>query len=225
MSKLKLGVLFSGGKDSMYAAYIEKQKGNEISCLISIFSENNESFMFHTPSIRQVEKQAKVMGLPLVIGKTKGKKEEELVDLASTLKKAKEKFKLDGIVTGALASNYQAERIKKICNDLDLECLNPLWGKDQIELLHELVKNKFDAIVVGVFAYPLTKEWLGRKIDFNFIEEMKKLSEKYKINPAGEGGEIESFVLNCALFSRALNIKSNKISGEKNSWRMDLEVE
>ena len=74
----KLGILFSGGKDSMYAAWLAKKEGYEISCLISIVSENEESYMFHTPSIRRVEEQAKSMGIPLIIVKTKGKKEKEL---------------------------------------------------------------------------------------------------------------------------------------------------
>ena len=69
-------MLFSGGKDSVYSAWLAKNSGHEIVCLISVFSENKESFMFHTPSIKQVQKQAKVMDIPLVIGKTKGEKEK-----------------------------------------------------------------------------------------------------------------------------------------------------
>ena len=76
----KLGILFSGGKDSMYAAWLAKKEGYEISCLISIVSENEESYMFHTPSIRRVEEQAKSMGIPLIVIKTKGKKEKELIE-------------------------------------------------------------------------------------------------------------------------------------------------
>ena len=68
---MKLGVLFSGGKDSVYSAYLAKQKGNELACLITIYSENPDSYMFHTPSIEKTKKQAEVMNIPLVIGKTK----------------------------------------------------------------------------------------------------------------------------------------------------------
>ena len=64
---MKLGVLFSGGKDSTFACYLAKKQGYEISCLISIFSENKESWMFHTPSIEQVKKQAEVMNIPLIL--------------------------------------------------------------------------------------------------------------------------------------------------------------
>jgi len=83
---MKLGILFSGGKDSCYASYLAKQEGYQICCLISIISENKESYMFHTPFIEKTEKQAEVMGIPIVIVRTKGEKEQELVDLKKQLK-------------------------------------------------------------------------------------------------------------------------------------------
>ncbi|MBU1136032.1 MAG: diphthine--ammonia ligase [Nanoarchaeota archaeon] len=221
---MKFGILFSGGKDSTYATYLANQAGYEISCLISIESENKESFMFHTPSILRVRKQAEVMGIPLIIKKTKGEKEEELKDLEKAINDAKKKYNIEGVVTGAVGSVYQASRIQKICDKLGLKCFNPLWKKDQIELLNELIENRFEIIIVGVFAYPLGKEWLGKKIDKEFIEKTKTLKKIYKINPAGEGGEFESFVINCPLFKKKLKIKSYKDFGEKNSWRREIDV-
>lgn len=222
---MKLGVLFSGGKDSTYAAYLMKKSGHELSCLISIISKNPDSFMFHTPSISSTEKQAKAMNLPLIIQKTKGEKEIELKDLEEAIKKAKSKFHIEGIITGALQSVYQSSRIQKICDELNLKCFNPLWQKDEIEYLNELIKNKFEIIVTGVAAYPLDEKWLGRKIDKKFVDDVKILKQKYKIHPAGEGGEFETFVLDCPLFTTPLKIKNKKIFGEKNSWRMEIELE
>jgi len=222
---MKLSPLFSGGKDSVYVAYLAQQAGNELVCLISIYSENKDSFMFHTPSITKVEKQAEAMELPLIIQETKGEKEDELKDLETAIKKAKEKYQIEGITTGALQSVYQAERIQKICDKLNLKCINPLWQKDELRYLEELIKNKFKVIITGVAAYPLDEKWLGREIDIEFIKDTTELKEKYKIHPAGEGGEFETFVLNCPLFKKELKIKDKKISGENNSWRMELELD
>ncbi len=221
---MKLGLLFSGGKDSTYAAFLAKKYSHDVVCLILINSKNNDSYMFHTPSITQTQVQADVMNIPLITIITKGIKEVELKDLEKAIKLAINKYEIQGIITGAVESVYQASRIQKIADKLGIEVFNPLWQKDQIELLEDLIKNKFEVIITGVAAYPLNEKWLGRKIDKSFIKDVKKLQQKYKINPAGEGGETESFVLNSPLFKKPLKIIDKKISGEKNNWRLEIKV-
>jgi len=215
---MKVGILFSGGKDSTYAAWLAKKEGHDIECLITLFSKNKESYMFHTPAIEFVEKQAESMGIPLVIQETEGNKEDELEDLERAIKKAVKKNHIEGIVTGAVESVYQASRIQRVCNRLNIECFNPLWQKDQIELLSEIVRSKFEVVIAGVYAYPFDAKSVGRKIDLGFIEKIKELSEKYKINPAGEGGEFESFVLNSPMFKKKLKLEIKDVVGEGNSW-------
>lgn len=223
---MKVAILFSGGKDSVYAAYLVKQAGNELACAIVMKSENKDSYMFHTPSIEKAERQVDVMGIPLLVHRTKGEKEEELEDLTDAIRIAKEKYGVEGVVTGALHSEYQASRIGKICEELGVKSINPLWHREEIGYLNELIDNDFDIVITAVAAYPLDDSWLGRKIDEKFIEDVKVLKEKYKIHPAGEGGEFETFVLNCPLFERGLKIKSFEDSSTgEHSWRREIEVE
>jgi len=216
---MDVAALFSGGKDSTYASYMARKHGYQIKCLITIVSKNPESFMFHTPAIELTKKQAELMGIPILIKETKGEKELELDDLKIAIKEAIKKYKIKGIVTGAIESVYQSSRIQNICNDLKIECFNPLWQKNQLELLEELLKNNFEIILSGVSAYPFSKEFVGRKIDKRFVAEMKLLSQKYFINPAAEGGEFETLVLNCPLFKKKLCIKLTSILGENYSYR------
>jgi ABC transporter with metal-binding/Fe-S-binding domain ATP-binding protein len=222
---MKIASLFSGGKDSVYSSYLAKKQGYEIVCLITILSKNKESYMFHTPSIEKTKNQAKVMNIPLIIGKTEGNKEEELKDLEKAIEKAIKQYKIEGIVTGAIKSVYQASRIQSICEKLGIKCLNPLWQINELNYLNDLVKAKFNVIIIGVFAYPLNQSWLGREINQQFIQEVAKLNEKYKIHPAGEGGEFETFVLDCPLFKKPLKIKGYKDYKEgENSYRREIEV-
>lgn len=205
---MKVGILFSGGKDSVYSALLAKRQGFEICCLISLISENKESYMFHTPNISLTKFQAKSMNIPLIIKKTKGNKEEELNDLYDILNKTKKKYSLDAIVSGAVYSVYQSSRIQKICNDLKLIVFNPLWQIKEEELLKDLIKNNFEIILSGIFAYPLNNSFLGMKIDENFIKKFRNLNQKFGISMIGEGGEFESFVLNCPLFNKRLIVES-----------------
>jgi len=207
---MKLGVLFSGGKDS-YLALQYASQDHEISCLLTLESEKEDSWMFHTPAIKWTKLQAKSMKMVHLVQKTSGIKEEELTDLRSIINSAVSKYSIEGIVTGALASVYQTTRIQKICNELDLWCFNPLWQLPQEVLLNELLSSKIDSIITGVAAEPFAASWLGRQIDSTCINDLLVLKESHKINPAGEGGEIESFVLNAPLFTKKIVIsKSTK---------------
>jgi len=214
---MKCGVLFSGGKDSTYAAYLEKKSGNKISCLISIISENPESYMFHTPSISKVKKQAEVMKIPLIIKRTKGEKEKELADLEMAIVEAIDKYRIKGIITGAVASVYQASRIQKICDKLDIKCLNPLWQKNPEKLWEELLVNGFEIIITGVSANGMGENWLGQKIDKKQLIKLKEIEKKFGIHLSFEGGEAETFVMNCPLYHKKLKILKAEKKFSKNS--------
>ena len=202
---MKLGVLFSGGKDSCLAM-LKASKYYEIACLITILPRCKESYMFHIPNINLTSLQAKALGLPLIKAATSGEKEKELSQLKQAIQLAIKKFKISGVVSGAVASTYQASRIQKICNKLNIWCFNPLWQLNQYELLKELQKEKFEVIISGVFAYPFGKEWLGKKLDKKAINELLEINKNTPLNLAGEGGEYETFVLDCPLFKKKIKI-------------------
>jgi len=209
---MRLGVLFSGGKDSAYVCWKAMQH-EDVACLISVISENEESYMFHTPNIELTRLQAEAIGLPLLVQETKGEEEKELEDLRMAMERAKKEYGIEGIVTGAIASVYQATRVQRICDELGLWCFNPLWQKDQTRHIGDIVDDGFDVMITGVFARPLT-HLLGKKIDKHLVEELASLEKKHKINPAGEGGEIETLVLDGPIFRRKIIIKDAEAGKE-----------
>lgn len=212
---MKICALFSGGKDSTYAAWLLSNE-HEISCLLTLNSENKESYMFHTANIEMTKTQAKLMGIPLFFKKTKGIKEDELKDIEEGLREMKKRFRISGITTGAVASEYQKSRIEKICKKIGLECISPLWNRNPEEVLTEMIDNGFEIIITAVAAEGLEKEWLGRKIDENSLKEIKEIKKKYRIHLMGEGGEYETLVTNCPLFSSKIIIeKSERIWDDK----------
>ena len=207
---MKLAVLFSGGKDS-YLALQYASLEHDISCLLTLDSEKEDSWMFHTPVIEWTKLQANAMGFDHLISKTSGVKERELSDLHSIIKLAIEKYSIEGVVTGALASVYQSTRIQRICNDLGLWCFNPLWQMPQRLLLQELLSNNIVSIIAGVAAEPFDETWIGRTISSDCVSELLALESEHRINPAGEGGEIESFVTSAPLFQKSITIYEYKI--------------
>jgi len=213
---MKLGVLFSGGKDSTLALHKAAEKETVV-CLITIQSKNPESYMFHTPNIDLTALQAQALNLPLVVKITEGKKEEELVDLEAAISEAQNQFGIEGIVTGAVESVYQAERIQRICQRLDLWCFNPLWKKNQQALLEEMLEKGFRVLISGIFAYPLDEKWLGKEIAPETIRRLVELQHEYGISPSGEGGEIETTVLDAPMFRQKIEIFNSSVKSNGNS--------
>ena len=213
---MRLGVLFSGGKDSTFALHKAAEK-EEVACLITLVSENKESYMFHTPNIDVTVLQAEALGLPLIKMVTEGKPEEELKDLEAAIAQAIKDFHVDGVVTGAVESVYQASRIQRICNRLGVWCFNPLWKRNQKALLEEIVAAGFNVIISGVFAYPLDRTWLGKQIDGEMIARLAGLSREYGISPSGEGGEIETTVLDAPLFEKKIEVLGSEVAAKGNS--------
>ncbi|MBI4896449.1 MAG: TIGR00289 family protein [Candidatus Aenigmarchaeota archaeon] len=203
---MRLAALLSGGKDSLYALYQEQQKGHDIKLIITFLSENQESYMFHTPNIHLVAEQAKLMNIPIVQIKTKGEKEKELEDIRAVLRK--QKTEIDGVVTGATASNYQKSRIDAICHELELASLAPLWNAPPEQTLRRMVADGFRIMIVAVAAPPLDETWLGRIVNAACIDDLVALNKKYGIHILFEGGEAESLVLDCPLFSKQMIVVS-----------------
>jgi diphthine-ammonia ligase len=213
---MKLGVLFSGGKDSTFALQMAAER-EEVVCLITLVSRNKESYMFHTPNIELTKLQAEALGLPLITWVTEGRKEEELTDLEHAIAEAVARFQIEGVVTGAIESVYQSTRIQRICHHLAIWCLNPLWKRNQKKLLEELIEKGFKVMISGVFAYPLDESWLGKQIDLNLIGRLVELEKEFGISPSGEGGEIETTVLDAPMFKKKIEVVDYEVNAKGNS--------
>ena len=190
----KLVALVSGGKDSWYAMHTMQNLNYEIECAI-VMMPGEGSWMFHVPGVEKVPELLARHGIAAIAQKTEGKKEEELDDLQIALKIAIKKYGVEGIVSGAISSEYQRDRIEKIGNWLGLSCHSPLWGTEPESYLRRLVKEGFVFKIASVAAHGLKESWVGKTIGKKEVEELIKLSKKFKFNAAGEGGEYETMMV------------------------------
>jgi len=207
----KAVILFSGGKDSVFAIYSAQKQGYEVTCLITLESENKYSWMFHTPNIFLTKKQAECLDLPLLTYQTKGIKEKELIDLENAIKSAKEEYDFDTVFTGALWSDYQASRITKICKKLELKIENPAWHKNQEQYMKELIDLDFKFIFSAVAADSMDKDWVGKFVTNESLNKLIELNKNIGLNVAGEGGEFESTVLDAPIFKKKIVINNSEI--------------
>jgi ABC transporter with metal-binding/Fe-S-binding domain ATP-binding protein len=143
------------------------------------------------------------MEIPLKQFEVSGGEEEELATLQDTLKE----LDIEGLITGAVASDYQWSRFNRIGEDIGVKVFSPLWRKNQKRVLEDIITAGFEVIIVGVSAEGLDESWLGRRIDEESLKDLEVLNQEKGINISGEGGEYETLVLNGPNFTKRLEIK------------------
>lgn len=199
---MRVAVLATGGKDSALALYKVLNEDHEVKYLVSMIPLREDSWMFHYPNIRLVDLFAEAAEIQLVKAETLAVKEREVEDL----KRLIEGLDVDAIVSGAVASTYQKSRIEKMCEQLRLKCIAPLWHKNPLDILKEILDLKFEVIITGVYAYGFSEEWLGRKIDEASVKALIELNKQYGVSLVGEGGEYETLVLDAPFFKKRIKI-------------------
>jgi ABC transporter with metal-binding/Fe-S-binding domain ATP-binding protein len=201
---MKVAILFSGGKDSTFSTHVALEQGWDVRCLVTLLPARSDSWMFHHPCAELTKLQAEAMGIRHVMWETAGEKEKELEDMTAAIKSIKDD--VDAVVSGAIASRYQKDRIDAVCKELDLRSICPLWGKDQLKLLRDEIDAGLEIVMTAVAAEGLDAKWLGRKIGGDALHELAALQKKFGINPSGEGGEYESFVINAPFFKKKIEL-------------------
>ena len=210
---MRISALFSGGKDSTYALYLLQQQGWEISSLLTVAPKASDSYMFHYPNIQWTKLQSEALGIPIKYRESPGLKEKELEDIEALMKSED----TDGFCCGAIASDYQRSRLDEICQKLGKPLFAPLWRKDQVSLLEDMIQAGFKFIIAGVYAEGFDEGWLGKIITSHSVLELKRLEQKHRISPSGEGGEIETFVLDGPNFSKELVVEEAEAHWERHS--------
>ncbi|HUS56514.1 MAG TPA: diphthine--ammonia ligase [Thermoplasmata archaeon] len=215
---MRVSVLFSGGTDSTYAAYLVQQQGWEVGSLLTVVPRAEDSYMFHHPNIGWTGLQAEAMGIPIRTVESPGKKEEELDDLAALMRTED----VDGFVSGAISSDYQWSRLHRLCHELGKPLFSPLWRKDELRIIEEMLHAGMEFMVVGAFADGLGATWLGRTVDNAALAELLALRDRHGISIAGEGGELETFVVDGPCFSRRVDIRDSEKTWTRDSGTLRI---
>lgn len=214
---MRVVALVSGGKDSCYNMMQCVNEGHQIVALANLRPEKKDeldSYMFQTVGHHGIDLYAEAMGLPLyrhiIQGSSKSidkdytiTENDEVEDLFQLLKKVKEECGVDAVSVGAILSDYQRVRVEHVCQRLSLTSLAYLWRRDQEELLKEMIDSQLKAVLIKVASLGLEPKHLGRSLSEMHLH-LQKMKDKYQLNVCGEGGEYETFTLDCPLFRKQI---------------------
>lgn len=220
---MKLAALFSGGKDSTYAIYRSRLDGHTVECLITVFPRSEESHLLHHPNIESTRLQARSMGIPqITVSADSDETRAELAELRKALESAQKNFGIQGITHGGIRSVFQRENFGSVCSALGLEVISPLWGTDEAYYMRDLVKSGFRFIITSVTAGGLDDSWLGKEVTASDVERLVSISSRYGINLSFEGGEAETFVLDCPIFSRPIRVTKSSRTWDGYRGRFEI---
>jgi len=218
---MKVAILFSGGKDSTYVTWVVQHQAWEIASLLTVRPRSMESMMFHHPNVEWTRLQAEAMGLPHDMVDARG--ENELVELREKLSTLKRSHGISGLVSGAVASDYQKTRFDNLCDGIGLKSYSPLWHKNPRLLVEDLKNAGFQIILTAVAAKGLDESWLGGELSDHEWSRLEKLSLMHGIHLTGEGGEYESFVLDAPHFKETVEIEKSRKDWQGDSGRLVIE--
>ena len=203
---MRIAVLSSGGKDSSAAWWWAMCRGWEIAVVVTVDIQDGDSHMFQVPSTKWVERQALLANVPWVNVPASGSVEDEI----EALEQALSNLEIDGIVSGALRSDFQKQRLECMSQRLDIHSFSPLWHQTPIEHLKGMVEAGFQIMLTSVSCEGLDHTWLGHVLTESSLLELHALSKQHRFNVDGEGGEYETFVLGGPIWSRALRVEGSE---------------
>jgi ABC transporter with metal-binding/Fe-S-binding domain ATP-binding protein len=210
--------LFSGGKDSSWALYRALEEGLDVSRLLTVHPAG-DSYMYHTPATELAALAAESVGVDLVevspddfgaddVDDAGAQGDAELEPMEAALGEiaAEDEFDLAGVTAGAVESEFQTNRIRAMCDRLEVDLFAPLWQRDPVELAEAMLDAGFEIRIVQVAAYGLDESWLGRRYDAEALDDLIALREEYGVHPLGEGGEFETYVVDGPHMDRRIDL-------------------
>jgi len=207
---------WSGGKDSCFACYRAIASGLKVSHLLNTVTEDGKRSWVHGLPVELLQIQSKAIGIPLVQRPmTMDNYEAEFKDAILTLKQEGVK----GGVFGDIDVEEHREWVHRICRQMDIAPYLPLWGQNQESILRDFIDSGFEAVIVVARADLFGEEWLGRRVDQNFLSQLK---QQFKMPLCGEAGEYHTFVVNGPLFNQRIEIlETNKVLRE-DYWFLEI---
>ncbi len=223
---MRVAALLSGGKDSVAAVEVARGHGWDVPVGLRMVPQEDDSYMFHTPNLDVVEGVAACMDMELVTASATPDPVAEVDELGRALASMAAEWRLDGVISGALASEYQRTRIDRICHGLGLHSFAPLWHKDVATYMHHLAAA-YDVRFSRVAADGLDESWAGTRLDHGRLERLATM----RMHAAGEGGEYETLVLDAPHFSQRIVVDEAHVEATASratwvvdAWHLDLKA-
>jgi len=208
-------VSWSGGKDGCFACYEAMRQGYQVSHLVNFIAQEHNRVRFHGTDTRLIQLQSQAIGIPLLQKETTwGSYEQEFKEAVRGLLPNGVK----GMVFGDIYLQEHLDWVERVCSDIGIEAMEPLWGRKTIDIITDFINSGFEAVIISAKSELIDREWMGRQIDKDFVNYLSDND----IDPCGENGEYHTLVVNGPIFKSRIEIGQSEVTQRNNHWLLDI---
>jgi len=205
---------WSGGKDSCFACYKAICAGYNVSHLLNFISKEYKRVSFHGTEAKLIQLQAKTIDIPLLQKETTWNGyEQEFKDAVKSLIPDG----VTGMVFGDIYLPEQKDWVERVCRELGIEVIEPLWGRGPERILLEFIDAGFEAMIVSATSTLFDDKWIGHRVDREFLNYLKDNN----IDLCGENGEYHTFVTDGPIFQKRIKITKSQPITRDGYWFLD----
>lgn len=205
---------WSGGKDSCLACYKAILEGFNVLYLVNFISREYKRVSFHGTEAELVRLQTEAIGIALLQKETtKGGYEQEFKEAVRSLSGNG----IRGMVFGDIYLEEHKAWVERVCSELEIEAVEPLWGRNSEEVLSDFIDAGFEAVIVSAQSRFIGEEWIGRQVDKDFMEYLKDKN----IDVCGENGEYHTLVIDGPIFDKRIEIIESRTINRDGYWFLD----
>ncbi|MFQ5711237.1 MAG: diphthine--ammonia ligase [Candidatus Geothermarchaeales archaeon] len=218
-STVQIVASWSGGKESCLACYKALLDGFVVSHLLNLISVNGRRCASHGVNPGLMAAQSEAIGIPVVQRRvTWDTWEREFKEAIRGLKQ----MGVNGAVFGDIDIQDHRDWVERVCSELEIDAVMPLWSRDPEQILTEFIEEGFEAIVVTTKADIMGREWLGRRIDRAFLRDLRRLGEESGVHLCGESGEYHTLVIDGPMFKRRIEILEWEETLREGYWFLNI---
>ncbi len=212
-------VSWSGGKDSCFAGYQAALSGLGVRYLLNMVNVDAKQSWFHGLSTELLQMQSQAVGIPLL------QRQTTMATYEADFKDAVLALRREGVgggVFGDIDLEEHREWVERICQQVEVAPHLPLWGLSQEKVLREFIDSGFEAVVLLAKADLFGEDWLGRRVDLDFLAYLSELKQTNDIDFCGEAGEYHTFVIDGPIFNQRVELIQTRKVLRGGYWRLEI---
>lgn len=206
---------WSGGKDGCFACYEAMRQGYQVTYLVNFITREHHRVSFHGTDTKLIQLQSEAIGIPLLQKETTwGGYEQEFKEAVRSLLPNG----IEGIIFGDINLQGHLDWVERVCGELGIEAVEPLWGRNTKEIVADFIDSGFEAVIVSAKSDLIDQEWMGRNVGRDFVNYLNERD----IDPCGENGEYHTLVVNGPIFKSRIEIEQSKVVQRNSHWLLDI---